>query len=223
MTVWGCISALKPAPELVGSAAGFFPLVGLILGFFVAFTNYILTAYVEPKILNLFSIALMITVTGALPLAGLKHAFDMSGSLSMDARGNGILGFTAVVLALLFKSAALDSMDELLTSSLLLTPVWARWGLVIFLYGFSARFDGRGRLIAERITIWSMLASTVAVLAVAAYFFGRKGLWISLAISVFVLFIRGLLSRNHTELSEAHGNATIELSETLTLVLLAAL
>lgn len=225
LTLWGCTSAVKPAPDLIGSASGLFPLVGLTLGLLLALTNYSLSAHVDPRILNLFSIALLIAATGAKPLAGLKDTFDAISAASMDksSRTSGILGLTAVALAILFKSAAMDSMDELLTSSLLLTPVFARWSLLIFLYGYSFHFDEHTRLIAERITIWPVLLGTVATLGLAAYFLGRKGLWIGFIVSVFVLFIRGALSRRDTELSDAHSGAMIELSEALSLVLLASL
>jgi adenosylcobinamide-GDP ribazoletransferase len=225
LTIWGCISELKPEGDAVGSAAGLFPVTGLFLGLLLALTNYSLAAHVDPRILNLILIALLIATTGAQPLTGLKDTFDTIGSASMDRapRMSAIWGLTAVVLVILFKSAAMDSMDELLTLSLLLTPVLARWVLVIFLYGVPSRFDENARLIAEGVTTWPVILSTAATLALAVYFLGRKGLWIGLAISLFALSIRGLLIKRHDALSQAHLGAAIELSEALSLVLLASL
>lgn len=214
LTIWGCISEVKPEGDAVGSAAGLFPVTGLFLGLLLALTNYSLAAHVDPRILNLILIALLIATTGAQPLTGLKDTFDTIGA---------IWGLTAVVLVILFKSAAMDSMDELLTLSLLLTPVLARWVLVIFLYGVPSRFDENARLIAEGVTTWPVILSTAATLALAVYFLGRKGLWIGLAISLFALSIRGLLIKRHDALSQAHLGAAIELSEALSLVLLASL
>ena len=225
LTIWGCISAAKPAGNSVGSAAGLFPLAGLLLGLLVALTNYSLAAHVDPRILNLFLVALLIAATGAQPLAGLKDTFDTIGSESTgkEPRSSAALGFTALVLVILFKSAAMDSMDELLTLSLLLTPVLARWTLVIFLYGVHSRVDEKVHLIAERVTTWPVILSTATTLALAVYFLGRKGLWIGLALSLFALSMRGLLIKRHDALSQAHLGAAIELSETLSLVLLASL
>lgn len=224
LTIWGCISEVKPEGAAVGSAAGLFPVTGLFLGLLLALTNYSLAAHVDPRILNLILIALLIAATGAQPLTGLKDTFDTIGHASRDRAPRGsIWGFTAVVLVILFKSAAMDSMDELLTLSLLLTPVLARWVLVIFLYGVHSRFDENARLIAGSVTTWPVILSTAATLALAVYFLGRKGLWIGLTISLFALSIRGLLIKRHDALSQAHLGAAIELSEALSLVLLASL
>ena len=225
LTIWGCISTVRPAGNLIGSAAGLFPLAGLLLGLLLALTNYSLAAHIDPRILNLVLVTLLITATGAQPLSGLKDTFDTIGSESTNTgtRVSAIWGFTAVVLVILFKSAAMDSMDELLTLSLLLTPVLARWVLVIFLYGAHSRFDENSRLIAERVTTCPVTLSTVATLALAVYFLGRKGLWIGLALSLFALLMRGLLIKRHDALSLAHLGAAIELSEALSLILLASL
>jgi adenosylcobinamide-GDP ribazoletransferase len=225
LTIWGCISAEKPEGNPVTSAAGLFPLVGLFLGLLLALTNYRLAAYVDPRILNLILIALLIAATGARPLTGLKDTFDTIACESTDKgpRLSAMCGFAALVLVILFKSAAMDSMDELLTLSLLLTPILARWALVIFLYGVHLRFDEDAGVIAERVTMGPMIISTTATLVLAVYFLGRKGLWIGLALSLFALSMRGLLIKRHGVLSPAHLGATIELSEALSLVLLASL
>ena len=225
LTLWGCFSAPNPAQVSFGGAAVFFPLVGLLFGLLLALINYSLAAYVDPRILNLFLIALLIGASGAWHLAGLKSTFDSIGAASTDqaAPMTTALGITAVVLLLLFKNAALDSMDELLTLSLLLTPVLARWSLVIFLFDAHSRFSEDTRLIAGRVTLGEVFIGTAATLALVVYFLGRKGLWIALGISLFSLSMRGLLIRRHSELSHAHLGAAIEISETLSLVLLASL
>jgi adenosylcobinamide-GDP ribazoletransferase len=224
LTVWGHLSA-KPNAEIVGRSAGFFPFVGLALGLLLALSNYIFVSRTPSKILNLLLVALWIATTGAQHLLGLKKTFDALGNeaTSGDPRRGEIFGLTAVMLVILLKSAAMDSMDELLTLSLLVTPVLGRWALVIFLYGYHSRFDETARLIADRVTITPVLVATVATLALIIYFLGRKGLWIALTISLFSLLTRRLLNRRHSELSVSHLGTAIELSEALSLLLLASL
>mgnify|MGYP003576674475 FL=1 len=220
LTVWGCFTSATPAPDTIGKAAGYFVYVGLVLGLLLALTNYILTPYLAAEILSLVLVALLITVTGAQHLNGVKNTFDALAR--NDKRADGALGFAAVALAILFKSAAIDSMDERLSLSLLLTPVLARWALLIFLYGYHIRFDETARAIAARVNLPPVLASTAATLAFMAYFLGRKGLWIALAVSLFTLLLRGLLHRRHAVLSQASLGAAVELAETLSLTLFAS-
>ena len=225
LTVWSDFTDDKPTPELVGRAAVFFPLAGLVLGLLLALSNYVLSPYLDPEILGVVVIALLIAATGARHLHGVKKTFDDLGAHA-PARGgqtNEALGFAAIVLIILFKSAAADSIDEILSLSLLLTPVLARWALLIFIYGYGARFDETLRLISERVKFSSVLTSTAATLALTIYFLGRKGLWIALIVSLFALLLRGLLHRRHGIVSQANIGATVELAEALSLILLASL
>ncbi len=136
---------------------------------------------------------------------------------------NETLGVVAIVLVILGKIAAANSMDEILTLSLLLMPVLARWALIIFLYGYDTRFDEIPRLIAQQVNFWPLLASTAAILALTMYLLGRKGLWIALLVSIFTLFCAqcsiGATAYSRTLMSAR----SVELTETLSLILLASL
>jgi hypothetical protein len=65
--------------------------------------------------------------------------------------------------------------------------------------------------------------TTAATLALAAYWLGRKGLWIALVLSVFSLITRSLLYRRHGVIKPHDFGAMIELAETLALMLLASI
>jgi adenosylcobinamide-GDP ribazoletransferase len=224
LTVWGCFAATQPAPETVGRAAAYFPIVGLLLGLLLALSNYILAPHLDPQIVTAVVIALWLVATGGRHLHGLKETFDELGTRSEGNRPtNETIGFAAIVLVFLLKSAAVNSMDELLGLSLLLSPLLARWALVIFLYGYNTRFVEIVRLVSERVKFWPLFTSTAATLALAVYFLGRKGLWIALILSLFTLLMRGLLYRRHAVLSQANLGVTVELTEALSLVLLASL
>jgi adenosylcobinamide-GDP ribazoletransferase len=220
LTVWGCVTSAAPARETIGKAAGYFIYVGLVLGLLLALTNYLLAPYLAAESLSLVLVTILIAVTGAQHMNGVKNTFD--ALITNDKQADGALGFAAVALVILFKSAAADSMDEKLSLSLLLTPVLARWALLIFLYGYHMRFDETARAIAARVNLPPVLASTAATLAFMAYFLGRKGLWIALAVSLFTLLLRSLLHRRHAALSQANLGAAVELAEALSLTLLAS-
>ena len=224
LTVWG-LTGGKPTAEMIGKSAGYFPLVGLILGLLLGLSNYFLAPYVSPEIINVVVIALLISATGGQHLRGIKSSFDALGTNAAgdDGRSSEALGIAAIVLVILGKSAAANSMDEILTLSLFLMPVLARWAMIIFLYGYATRFDGIPRLIAEQVKFWPLLASTAAILALMTYLLGRTGLWIALLVSIFTLFLRAALYRRHGVLSHADVRASVELTETLSLILLASL
>ena len=225
LTIWSFFAAVQPAVETIGKAAVYFPLVGLVMGLTLAVSNYLLAPYLHPEILSVALITLFIALTGGLHLDGLKRTFATLAAKATGKAGGekDALGIAALLLVILFKIAAADSMDEKLAVSLLLTPVLARWALVIFLYGDHLRFEETPRPIAAQIKLWHLLAGTLATLALAVYFLARKGLWIGLAVSLFALLARSLLYRRHGVLTHDHVGAVVELGEALSLILLASL
>ena len=124
---------------------------------------------------------------------------------------------------ILFKAAAVDSMDEKLSFSLLLTPVLARWGVLIFVYGYQDRCDEILRPSAEQVKFWHLMLTTLGTLALGFYGLGKRGFWIALALSIFVLSARSLLGRLRGNLTSHDLGAMIELGETLSLILFASL
>ena len=221
LTVWEFV-ATKPPPELIGKSAPFFPLVGFVLGLPLVLLNYLLTPYLALEIINLAAVALLIATTGGQHLQGLKETFRVREG-DQHGRADESLGIAAIILAILFKSAAANSMDERLTLSLLLMPVFARWTLAIFLYGYGSRFDEFSRRLAEHIRFWPLLVSTAITLAVVVYLLGRKVLWVALFVSLFVLCLRVVLYRRRGVISQAEVRGHVELAETLVLILLASL
>ncbi len=221
LTIWGCIEGREPRPESVGRAGIYFVLVGLILGLLLALTNYFLQPYLDGEILSLIVVALWIAATGARHLRGLRDCFSAAGE--SRSRMNETSGFIAVTMTILLKSAAAESVDEIATLSVFLTPVLARWGLLVFLFGYGSRFDESVAPVADQVRLPAVLFATGAALGLVAYFLSRKGLWIALAVSLGALSLRELSFRRRGAVSQAHLDATVETSEVLSLVLLASL
>jgi adenosylcobinamide-GDP ribazoletransferase len=223
LTVWGCFTNPEPAPQAVGRAAVYFPLVGLFIGLLLALLNYLLAPHLDPEIITVLVISLLVAATGGRHLNGVKETLDALGTRAApDGVSNKTVGFVAIIMIMLLKSAAVDSMDELLSLSLFLTPMLARWALLIFLFDYNARFADSARLISERVKFWPLFVSTTATLALTVYFLGRKGLWIALIVSLFSLIMRSLLYRRHAALSRANLGTVVELAEALSLVLFAS-
>ena len=225
LTVWGRINPQQPTPEAIGAAAVYFPVVGLFLGLVLALLNHGLGLYLESQLLSIFLIGFLVIGTGAVHCDGVKKTFDalLSDRIrEANARENSF-GSIAVLLLILCKIRAVDLLDDKITLSLLLTPAFARWTLVIFICGYHDRCEETARRIAENLRLWHLLVTTIAILGLAVYLLGRKGLWIGLSLSLLALLARSLLHRRHAVLTHDNFGAMIELSEMLTLILLASL
>ena len=215
----------------ISDAAGFsnaplwFPFVGLAVGMVLAATNYALALYVDSEILSVMLIALLIIVTGSVPLAGTKFTFDSMHQPAAAAGDHGgeIFGLAAIVIVTLLKIHAVNIMDDKVAVNIFVALALARWALVVLLYGYHDRCDETMRLIAEHTKLWHLGATTLFTLILATYLLGREALWIGLALSLLALLSRALLHRRHAVLTLANLGAVTDLGEALALVLLAVL
>jgi adenosylcobinamide-GDP ribazoletransferase len=225
LTVWRRINPQQPTPEAIGAAAVYFPVVGLFLGLLLALLNYGLGLYIEAQLLSVFLIGFLVFATGAVHCDGVKKTFDalLAHRIGETNVRENIFGSITVLLLILSKIRAVDVLDDKITLSLLLTPAFARWTLVIFICGYHDRCEETARQIAENLRFWHLLVTTIAILSLAVYLLGRKGLWVGLSLSVLALLARSLLHRRHAVLTHDNFGAMIELSEMLTLILLASL
>jgi adenosylcobinamide-GDP ribazoletransferase len=212
--------------ERVGLGSPYFPFVGLILGVVLAISNRVLEPYLESEILAVVLVTLLILMTRAAPLAGTQKTFDISSEPNSKTAADGpigIYGLLAILLLILFKIRSIEVIGETRSLSLLLTPVFGRWSLVIFLYGSTSAIDDSARHIAENVRAWHLIIATAITLGVAVFFVGSMALWIGLCLSVFALLSRGYLHWRSIDITCNHFGALIELSETLSFALFASL
>ena len=215
----------------MSDAAGFsnaplwFPLVGFAVGMVLAATNYALALYVDSEILSVMLIALLIIVTGSVPLAGTKFTFDSMHQPAAAAGDHGgeIFGLAAIVIVTLLKIHAVNIMDDKVAVNIFDALGLIRCTLVVLLYVYHDRCDETMRLIAEHTKLWHLGATTLFTLILATYLLGREALWIGLALSLLALLSRALLHRRHAVLTLANLGAVTDLGEALALVLLAVL
>lgn len=195
------------------------------MGLVLAFSNYTLAAYLPTEILSITLIMVLILLTGGLHLEDFYLAFTAADPKisSGDYRETGAMGAIALIMVLLFKAAALDSIDQKVTVSLLLAPVLARWTLLVFIFGYQERCEEMAKPWAQRLKLWHLLLATAGTLVLTSYWLGRRGLWIALVLSAFSLVIRNLVYRVRGMITSHQFGAIIELAETLSLTLLASI
>jgi adenosylcobinamide-GDP ribazoletransferase len=222
LTISQRFSWVELDPEQVGKGASYFPLVGLFLGAVLVMTDRVLESYLGSEILSVVLVAVLALMTGALHFEGLQETFEAllnnSRLNGTNERQNGIVGLLAVVFVVILKVRCLEITGETRSVGLLLAPVFARWALVLFIYGAVARTDRAAQGIVESVRAWQLICATFITLAVAAFFIGRAALWIGLYISLFALISRAFLAQ-HSPQHYGHFGAIVELSETLSFML----
>jgi cobalamin synthase len=187
--------------------------------------NRIISPYLPTEILAMVLLSILILATAANHLAG---AYETVANL---AKGNPftnsfdrrqVYGLLAVLLIILFKIHSLEVTGESRAFSLLLTPLLARWSLLLFLFG-SGPFDDNGvPPIANSIRAWHLVAASVTSLGLALFTAGAQALWVALSLSLFALLARGYLMRRAEGISLANCGALIEFGEALSFTLFAS-
>ncbi|HEU4477197.1 MAG TPA: adenosylcobinamide-GDP ribazoletransferase [Pyrinomonadaceae bacterium] len=226
LTILGRLSRFQPSAPMVGKAAAFFPVVGLVLGVSLALLARTLENYLDAEILSTTLVGFLIVATGGLHLEGLKKTFD-APELNQSRAGNesssSAVATLAILFVILFKIKSIDILEEKLNLALLLAPVLARWAMLIFIYGSDRRSEGQASIIAANVKFWHVVLATVATLAPATYFLGRTALWIGLSLSILALLCRALFHKRTGVLTHDNYGAVVEASEALSLVLMATL
>lgn len=209
-----------------GLAIFCFPLAGLLLGMILVLVNRGLEPYVASEILAVLLLTTLIIATGGNHLVGLQKTLRAWGKRSLaassDERG-ALYGIVAVLVVILFKTHAIEVVGESRGLSVLLTPLLARWSLLLFLFGSTPLADDAGARIAESVRSWHLIAATVATLGLAVFVASTHALWVALSLSVLALLARGYLHRREGGVSVANCGALIEVSEAVSLTFFASL
>jgi adenosylcobinamide-GDP ribazoletransferase len=213
-------------PEHVGAATLYFPLVGLALGFTLNILNRGMEPYLASEILSVVIVAILAVLTTATHLEGLQRTFDLLQTNTESAdrvlAPVGIMGFLATLFVVLLKVRSIEVMGEPLGLSLLLTPMFARWGLVMFMYGSTVTLDDRVGAMAAHVKTWHMLVTSAATLGFAFLLAGRTALWIGLCVSLLALLSRHFLCRRQGGITYDNFGALIEISEALSFLFFAS-
>jgi adenosylcobinamide-GDP ribazoletransferase len=224
LTLAGRFHRAQVSPEQVSTTILCFPLVGIFLGLALVLLNRLLDPYLESEILGVLLIMVLALLTGAIPYEGMQKTFDALSSGQGEETGRSLtFGLLAIVFVVLLKARALEVTGETRGLGLLLTPLFARWSLVIFLYGSASFAEGTVRILADNVRAWHLALITILTLGLAAFLVGRTALWIGLYLSLFALLSRSYLRRRNGCIGSDNFGAVVELSETLSFLLFASL
>ncbi len=178
--------------------AGYFPLVGLILGLFVcAFDQLALLLWSQP-IVSLLDVVLLIILTGAFHLDGLADSADGLFShrskdkvlaIMKDSR-IGVMGVIAVVCILAIKCGAIMELEDNRCLLLILVPAYSRgsmlFGIQYLQYGRADEGTGYG-FFTQRMDIssfWGFL-----LLVPISFLLGWQFLWLNITFILCTILI----------------------------------
>jgi adenosylcobinamide-GDP ribazoletransferase len=227
----------EPTPEQLGRATAWFPVVGLLIGVFLAVLDWLLTMFLPRAVVNALLIAALAMVTGALHLDGFADTCDgLAGKKSVEERWrimhdsrSGAFGVVGIVLLLLVQYVSLNNVPpQLMTPTLLFMPVVSRWAMVYAIFAFpAARPEGLGSTYKAG-TRWPQFTiATITAIIIAALLFPTGFSILGLVLIIGVCGVATLLAlyfrRKFAGLTGDNYGAINEMSVVTALLLVIAL
>ncbi|MEE8419411.1 MAG: adenosylcobinamide-GDP ribazoletransferase [Dehalococcoidales bacterium] len=228
-------------PDEIGRSVVYFPVVGLLIGVVLAGLNWLLNLFLPAGMVNALLITALVVISGALHLDGFVDTCDgIAGHKPAEKRWEvmrdsrvGAFGVVGVVLLLLVKFAALNSVPPaLLPAALIIMPVLSRWAMVYALFAYSyAREQGLGKEIKQAVTWPRFSLATVLTLAIvigAGWWGGISyyllaGLALMLAVWVIIILMAAYFRKMFAGLTGDTYGAINETAEVWVLILITAL
>jgi adenosylcobinamide-GDP ribazoletransferase len=215
--------------EQFGKSAGYFPLVGALIGGILVGFNYLFDLGLPPTVTRVLLLVILVILTGGLHLDGLADTCDGLGGYKSAARRRRIMrdsriggyGVIGIVLLLLVKYVALIQVpDELMVSTLILMPVASRWVMVYSVLTHPyARSSGLGTDLKKGTGWLQFLSATIIALAVAALSMRLVGLVILLVIWAVAFILSAWFNKVFAGLTGDNYGAINEISEAAGLLL----
>ena len=184
----------------LGKSIKFFPLVGLIIGLILYFTNFLITVYLKnifynKTIIAIFLIILEILIVGIIHIDGLADTFDGLFSyakkekmleIMKDSR-IGTNGTVVLILYFITKTVLISEIITINSKYLIIYPIIARLSTPVNA-GLSnyARKSGMSNAIISENGIFEVIFSLALSIILVFYIIGIKGI---VAISIAFVFI----------------------------------
>ena len=215
------------APAELGRAAGWFPVVGALLGACMAIAARLLVGRLGSSLTATVAIAALAALTGGLHLDGLGDVFDGLAAARGDRERMlavmrdsrvGAAGAAAISLVLIAKVLATGELlarGEL--GALVVFPAIGRWTAVVLMARHrSARSEGLGRSFAAHTGAREVTIATAVVLVLVVWM-GRALLMPAALALVAALAFGSWIGRRLDGLTGDVYGAAVELSEVVVL------
>jgi len=207
--------------------------VGVFIGLVLVGLNWLLGLLLPSSLVNALLIVCLMVISGALHLDGFVDTCDgIAGHKRVEDRWQvmhdsraGSFGIVGVVLLLLVKYIALNSVPEpLMMATLVLMPVVSRWAMVytVFAYPY-AKPSGLGKAFKQGASWHRFIMATLIALVVAVVLARLAGLAIMLGIWLIVIAVAAFLKGKFAGLTGDNYGAINEVAEVGVLILVSLL
>lgn len=181
---------MQAGPEALGSAAVFFPVVGLLIGAGAVALNHIFSRRLAHDVTVIIILVFFVVITGGLHEDALADAVDGFGGgwekqqvleIMRDSR-IGSFGALAIGLGLLARFVFMANLpigrfDSYLVAGQV-TSRWTALPLAFFLPPARNPGDGQGTLVAQKITALSLVIGTIFTAGVTWAVLGVEAMWV---------------------------------------------
>lgn len=221
---------VQVTPKDLARSMGYFPMIGLLLGFVLVSLNLLLSSILPSSVVNGILIATLIICTGALHLDGLADTIDgLAGGntkeeilrIMRDSR-TGAIGAVGLIMVLLLKYVSLINIpDDIKNQVLIAMPVISRCSMVqVCFFSDYARSDpGIGSPFAYYLGKREFSLATITAFLLSLILLGVEGI---IVITVIGITTWGLFSFYRKKIGGVTGDtfgATNEINEVLVLIL----
>ena len=218
--------AVEPTPRNLGNSVLYYPLVGIIIGFFLFAAAHLLSG-----LDNILSAALILTLwvslTGGLHLDGAADCVDgwiggqgnIEKSLHIMKDPNaGPMGVTALVLILLLKYAALTVLlNNNALIFLLIAPLIGRASVLFLMLSTNyIRTNGLAELLTKNLPRNKTIA--IVLIVITLYIF-IGSIWAAIILTLFAILLRKAFISLFGGITGDMLGASVELHELVILLL----
>lgn len=209
-----------------GKAAGWFPLVGCVIGGLLAFLGWACGLIFSLWVTGILITTAWVLITGGLHLDGVADCCDgMLSAVDRERRLEimkdprlGTFGGAGLILVILLKSAlAADLASRGVWLAFPLAASLGRWVILLAARQPAARQDGLGKMFAQGITKKQILFS--ALIPVVLVVFGGISAWVGMVVSGAAgILIVGMARRRLGGISGDVLGCLIEVTEVMVLL-----
>jgi len=221
-------------PRELGRSMGYFPMVGLLLGLILAFSNELLSDILPNTVTDGILMIILIVFSGALHLDGLADTVDgLAGGntreealhIMRDSRV-GAIGVVGLIMTLLLKYVSLVNIpDEVMNKILIAMPMISRYSMVqLSFFSDYARPDaGIGQPFTRYVGNREFISAAVTTFILSLMLLGMKGIILVIIIGTATLGLVGFFRKTFGGVTGDTFGATNEINEVLILIVMVVL